>query len=202
MSLQQPAAVVAGKTPSFNITLWEDWRRCKKQAEKAEPEDDSTATSSDDDDEVDKENERRRLEDEQRRRHDSLQTRHVLKSSGSFEAPTSSVTQTSISREEAKAKAKEEEEAALGRLPGRPTSKPQRPFLAPRPDVIVLAFSSMDVDSFVECEKEIWPELCERFPLTPPIILVATKCDLKDERGGKKPLLPPSTLYLRADSNR
>ena len=110
---------------------------------------------------------------------DSIQTRHVLSSSSADQLSSS-------------AKNKEEEEALLGRLPDRPPSAPERPFLAPRPDVILMTFSSVDMDSFVECETEIWPEVADRFPLV-PVILVALKCDLKESRG---------TSIRSADSNR
>ena len=55
-----------------------------------------------------------------------------------------------------------------------------RPFIWPEPDVIVLCYSSIDTDSFHEAETVIWPDLNERYPDI-PIILVATKCDARPD---------------------
>jgi len=55
-----------------------------------------------------------------------------------------------------------------------------RPYIWPEPDVIVLCYSSIDTDSFQEAETVIWPDLNERYPDT-PIILVATKCDARPD---------------------
>lgn len=54
-----------------------------------------------------------------------------------------------------------------------------RPWLCPDPHVIVLSYSVVDLSSFLEAETTIWPELSEKFPNT-PVILVANKCDIKD----------------------
>ena len=55
-----------------------------------------------------------------------------------------------------------------------------RPYLWPEPDVIVLCYSSIDTNSLNEVETVIWPELNERYPNI-PIILVATKCDARPD---------------------
>ena len=54
-----------------------------------------------------------------------------------------------------------------------------RPYYCPSPDVIVLCYSSVDVNSLIEVETLIWPDLRKKFPGV-PIILVATKCDARD----------------------
>ena len=46
--------------------------------------------------------------------------------------------------------------------------------------MIVLCYSSIDTNSFHEAETVIWPELNERYPDV-PIILVATKCDARPD---------------------
>ena len=51
-----------------------------------------------------------------------------------------------------------------------------RPYTHPEPDIIVLCYSATDLTSFNEVETIIWPELRDKFPYV-PIILVATKCD-------------------------
>ncbi len=58
-----------------------------------------------------------------------------------------------------------------------------RPILYPKPSVVVLCFSSVSLDSFVEAETVLWPEISERYPMA-PVILVATKCDLKERAVG------------------
>ena len=55
-----------------------------------------------------------------------------------------------------------------------------RPYLWPAPDVIVLCFTTGDLASMTEAEKVIWPELKERYPSV-PIVLVGTKCDARPE---------------------
>ena len=55
-----------------------------------------------------------------------------------------------------------------------------RPTLHPDPDVIVLCFSAVDSSSIQELETEIWPEITQKFDNV-PIILVATKCDARQE---------------------
>ncbi len=60
---------------------------------------------------------------------------------------------------------------------------PYRPILYPKPSVVVLCFSSVSLDSFVEAETVLWPEISERYPMA-PVILVATKCDLKERAVG------------------
>lgn len=48
--------------------------------------------------------------------------------------------------------------------------------------MIVLCFSSVDPSSYCELESVIWPDLNQRFPGV-PLILVATKCDARaDEK--------------------
>ncbi len=49
--------------------------------------------------------------------------------------------------------------------------------------MVVLCFSSVSLDSFVEAETVLWPEISERYPMA-PVILVATKCDLKERAVG------------------
>ena len=63
--------------------------------------------------------------------------------------------------------------------PPPPPCVPPRPILYPKPSVVILCFSSVNLDSFVEAETVLWPEMMERYPLV-PVILVATKCDLKE----------------------
>ena len=46
--------------------------------------------------------------------------------------------------------------------------------------MIVLCYSSIDTNSLNEVETVIWPELNERYPNI-PIILVATKCDARPD---------------------
>ena len=48
--------------------------------------------------------------------------------------------------------------------------------------MILLCFSCDSLDSLVEAETVITPELLERYPGV-PIVLVATKCDLKAVEG-------------------
>jgi len=55
-----------------------------------------------------------------------------------------------------------------------------RPYTHPEPDVIVLCYSATDLTSFNEVETIIWPELRDKFPYV-PIILVATKCDAREK---------------------
>lgn len=43
----------------------------------------------------------------------------------------------------------------------------------------MLCYSSVDFNSLTELETVIWPDLSEKFPDV-PVILVATKCDARD----------------------
>ena len=54
----------------------------------------------------------------------------------------------------------------------------QRPYLCPEPDIIVLCYSTIEAESFTEAKTVIWPDLNQRFPGV-PVILVATKCDAR-----------------------
>ena len=56
----------------------------------------------------------------------------------------------------------------------------KRPYTHPEPDIIVLCYSATDLTSFNEVETIIWPELRDKFPYV-PIILVATKCDAREK---------------------
>jgi hypothetical protein len=70
-------------------------------------------------------------------------------------------------------------------LPGPPAGDQQnllvapRPWLCPDPDIIVLCYSVNDIKSMKEAENVIWPDLRSKFEGV-PILLVATKCDLRD----------------------
>ena len=55
-----------------------------------------------------------------------------------------------------------------------------RPYTHPEPDVIVLWYFATDLTSFNKVETIIWPELWDKFPYV-PIILVATKCDAREK---------------------
>ncbi len=55
-----------------------------------------------------------------------------------------------------------------------------RPDFWPEPDIIVLCYSSVDIHSIKQIEAEIWPELAEKYPGI-PVILVATKCDARED---------------------
>ena len=54
----------------------------------------------------------------------------------------------------------------------------QRPYLCPEPDIIVLCYSTIEAESFTEAKTLIWPDLNQRYPGV-PVILVATKCDAR-----------------------
>ena len=54
----------------------------------------------------------------------------------------------------------------------------QRPYLCPEPDIIVLCYSAIEPESFSQAKSVIWPDLNQRFPGV-PVVLVATKCDAR-----------------------
>ena len=57
--------------------------------------------------------------------------------------------------------------------------KPKRIWPVPEPHLLVVCYSAVDFESFREVEDTVVPEVTEAFP-SAPLILVATKCDLKD----------------------
>lgn len=141
--------------------MWEDWPRKKHERAEESEEDEEEA-------EARLQEEKRKKEEEEEKenkarmeinRADAAQTRHILRSNSS--KPNSG-------------KSNEDEEE-----PSLPPCQPPRPCLSPHPSVILLCYSIVDMDSFVEAENVIYPELTERYPFV-PVILVATKCDLKE----------------------
>lgn len=64
-------------------------------------------------------------------------------------------------------------------VPFTTAAQPSRIWPIPEPHVIVICYSITESTSFIEVGTEIIPELNERFPNVPRI-LVATKEDLKD----------------------
>ena len=63
-------------------------------------------------------------------------------------------------------------------VPFTTSQQPSRIWPIPEPHVIVVCYSSIDTTSFIEVGTDIIPELNQRFPNVPRI-LVATKEDLK-----------------------
>jgi len=63
--------------------------------------------------------------------------------------------------------------------PSRTCVKPKRIWPVPEPHLLVVCYSAVDFESFREVEDTVVPEVTEAFP-SAPLILVATKCDLKD----------------------
>ena len=66
--------------------------------------------------------------------------------------------------------------------------KPKRIWPVPEPHLLVVCYSAVDFESFREVEDTVVPEVTEAFP-SAPVILVATKCDLKDNNS------PTSSLH-------
>jgi GTPase SAR1 family protein len=57
---------------------------------------------------------------------------------------------------------------------------PQRPCLSPRPQVALVCFSPDNMDSFVEVETMVVPDLRLRYGPELALVLVATRCDVRD----------------------
>jgi len=173
-SAARPAASATGGA-AVNIVLWEDWPRKVEEKRDGSEEDSSESEESSSDEEDDDEGHHEDLETDFRKlemERDPVTGRTTL-------TPRLNPKQHRVLHATRSNKSEASSEACFP--PAPPPCQPERPCLSPRPSVIMLCFARGDVDTFVEAETVIFPELTERYPHV-PVILCATKCD--DENNG------------------